>query len=65
MLKRTGLKNSNKPDLVINGNSDTQSKTFFNDAAKLWNVAPNNIRSCKTLNTAKKFIKMYIQTLPI
>ena len=65
VLKRASLKNSNKPDLVISGKSHTQSSTFLNAPAKLWNDAPPNIKACKTLTTAKKCIKVYIQNLPI
>ena len=39
-IKRTGLKSSNKPELVINGHSHTQSNSFINDAARIWNEAP-------------------------
>ena len=52
--KRTGLKISNKPELVIKGTSHTQSLTFMNDAAKFWNDAPRNIIECKTQISAKK-----------
>ena len=63
--KSSGLKISNKPELVIKGTSHTQSLTFMIDAAKVWNNAPRNIKECKTQISAKKFIKLYIQTLPI
>ena len=63
--KRTGLKNSNKPDLVITGKSNIQSLTFINDAGLLWNRAPTNIKDCKTLISAKKLIKQYVLSLPI
>ena len=42
---RMGLKSSNKPELSIKGKSCIQSKTFINDAAKIWNNAPSDIKS--------------------
>ena len=65
VLKRTGLKNSNKPELLINGKTHVQSMTFINDAGKIWNEAPSNIKDSKSLITAKKFIKLFVKTLPI
>ena len=65
MQQRTGLKNANKPELMIKGKSLVQSSSFMNDAAKLWNEAPSNIKDCRTQMTAKKYIKIYIKTLPI
>ena len=63
--KREGLKTSNKPELLIKGKSKIQSQTFVNDAALLWNRAPKSIKECKTLATAKKQIKIFINTLPL
>ena len=37
----------------------------MNDAAKVWNDAPRNIKERKTQISAKKFIKQYIRTPPI
>ena len=65
VIKRSGLKDSNKPDLVITVSSHIQSQTFINDAARVWNSAPDDIKKCKTIGSAKKLIKSYIQTLPI
>ena len=41
-------------DLVLTGHSVKTQSTFTYDAAKLWNKAPNNIKNCKTLFSAKK-----------
>ena len=38
---RDGLKDSNKPDLIISGSSHIQSCTFMNDAAPVWNSSSN------------------------
>ena len=53
VIRRTGLKTSNKPELVIEGISCIQSQTFINDAAKVWNEAPAIMKECKTIITAK------------
>ena len=42
-----------------------QEQTFYNDAARVWNGAPNNIKDCKTIFTVKKHIKTFVQTLPV
>ena len=39
--------------------------SFVFDAAKLWNQAPQAIKDCKTLRSAKNAIKSYCKTLPI
>ena len=62
---RDGLKDSNKPDLIISGSSHIQSCTFMNDAARVWNSAPMAIKDCKTLIYVKKQIKIHVKTLPI
>ena len=64
-LNRDGLKSSNKPDLVIKGRTVTQSNTFINDAASIWNVAPSVLKECKTIRAAKTQIKLYVHSLPI
>ena len=61
VIKREGLKSTNKPDLMIYGSSQVQSQSFINDAARVWNSAPKEIKECKTLFSAKKLIPIYIQ----
>ena len=41
------------------------SKTFKNDAIRIWNQAPDSRKTCESLYTAKKAIKSFIKTLPI
>ena len=41
------------------------TSTFVNDAAKVWNNAPESIKSCVTIQSVKKQIKQYTATLPI
>ena len=65
VIKRPGLKSTNKPELMISGKSYLQSHTFYNDAAKVWNGVPVEIKKCKTLISAKKSIKKFVLTLPI
>ena len=63
--KRQGLKSNNKPELVITGRTLGQSLTFINDAASVWNNAPNSIKSCTSIISVKKQIKSFVKTLPI
>ena len=67
----------NRPELVSQTRSGSSlnlietrvsvvsSKTFINDAKKLWNMAPESIKNCVTLASAKKAIKIYIKTSPV
>ena len=41
------------------------TSTFVNDAAKVWNNAPDSIKGCVTIQSVKKQIKQYTATLPI
>ena len=40
-------------------------KTCIGDAVRLWNKAPETIRSAKSLAIAKKMTKVYCKSLPI
>ena len=51
-------------DLTEVGRS-TREKKFMCDAAKLWNKAPEKIRTSKTITTAKKAIREHCKSLPI
>ena len=51
--------------LVEIGKSGLCSRTFINDAIKLWNNAPSDLKDCKTLYSAKKAIKKFSKSLPI
>ncbi len=44
-------------DLTEVGRSTKAKKSFTCDAAKVWNKAPDKIRTSKTLTTAKKAIR--------
>ena len=65
LIIRQGLKSSNKPDLVITGQSKLQMQSFINDAARIWNLAPASIKDCKSIGTVKYCIKSFVKTLPI
>ena len=52
-------------DLTEVGRSTRAKKSFIFDAAKVWNKAPEKIRTSKTLTTAKKAIQEYCKSLPI
>ena len=47
------------------GTSYRSTNSFIGDATRLWNVAPIEIKSAKTLYSAKLEIKKYVKTLPI
>ena len=40
-------------------------KGFIGAGSRLWNKAPENIKSAKTIGTAKKAIKSYCSSLPV
>ena len=42
------------------------SRSSFNvDAARIWNMAPDQVRSAKSLAEAKRIIKLHTKSLPI
>ena len=43
----------------------TLNGTFINDAAKIWNRAPAEIKDSTSLYAAKNNIKKFVRTLPI
>ena len=45
----------------INGTPNT----FIGDATRLWNIAPDSVTNAKSIQTAKKSVKMYCRTFPI
>ena len=56
-----------QPDKIFDDNSRLKvSKQSFNvDAARLWNLAPIQVKSAPTLNAAKTAILKHVKTLPI
>ena len=51
--------------LVEGGSTCLAKTTFYNDATKAWNSAPESIKACKTIWSAKNKIKKFVKTLPI
>ena len=45
--------------------SKTTQSSFNNDAKKLWNKIPQNIKDCSSLYMAKKAIRQFVKTLPV
>ena len=41
------------------------TSTSINDAAKIWNSAPDDIKNCASIYSVKRCIKAYTATLPI
>ena len=58
-------RSSKKGDVIVNGKTELRQSSFKNDAAKNWNHAPECIKLCKSLHSAKNLIKKFVQTLPI
>ena len=56
---------SNRGDLKIEASTLKSQATFLNDAFKIWNAAPSNIKNSKSLAIAKKEIRKFATTLPI
>ena len=50
--------------LLEHGLTERCKKTFLNDAAHVWNDAPETIKNSKSLYMAKKAIKTFVKTLP-
>ena len=48
-----------------NAKSNAAKECFSRNAAKLWNAAPLNIKSAKSLSSSKTEIKKYCRTLQI
>ena len=58
-----------RPSTTRKWNQDAKSaaakESFSRNAAKIWNAAPQCIKSAKCLNAAKNEIKKFCKTLPI
>ena len=52
-------------DLVELGKSELVQSTYLSDASKAWNNCPDSVKLCKTLWSAKKAIRIFVETLPI
>ena len=64
-LSSMSSRSSSRGDLQVKGKTELRQSSFVNDAANNWNTAPNIIKQSKSLFSAKKEIKKFVQTLPI
>ena len=51
--------------LIESGKSNLLQSTFISDASRAWNRAPDKIKHCNSIWSAKKEIKKYVSTLPV
>ena len=52
-------------DLVEPGRTDLVKSSYINDASKVWNNSPKDIKECTSIWAAKKAIKLFVKQLPI
>ena len=52
-------------DVIQTASSNLSQATFLNDAFKIWNKAPRQLKTCKLLFSVKKEIRNYVKTLPL
>ena len=45
--------------------SEKLRSTFINDGIKAWNLTPESVKGCKTISSAKKVIRIFVNSLPI
>ena len=64
-LSSMSSRSSSRGDLQVKGKTELRQSSFVNDAANNWNTAPNIIKQSKSLFSAKREIKKFVQTLPI
>ena len=48
--------------LLVKHGSDNLRSTFKNDGIKIWNCIPDIIKDCKNLISAKKHIRLLVNT---
>ena len=56
--------NTNGKLFEVNGLNDLKS-TYINNGVKIWNLAPQSLKDCKSLYTVKTEIKKFVKLLPI
>ena len=49
----------------LTASSSVTQNTFINDCKKMWNLANEDIKNSKSLFTAKKTIKKFVNNLPV
>ena len=50
---------------IEQGSTNLISKTCISDAIKVWNLAPIDIKTCNSLYSLKRKVKVFVKTLPI
>ena len=71
-IKKTELKDGMRSSrsisngkLIENEISSRATSTFLNDSTRAWNKAPNSIKNCTSLLSAKQAIEAFVMTLPV
>ena len=59
----TRADNKNRPCEI--GMASVTTKTCISDAVRLWNLAPQKIKSCGSPFQAKREIKTFVKSLPV
>ena len=58
-------RSTNVITLLESRNSSIEEATFIIDAAKVWNLAPQSLKDCKSLFSVKREIKKFAVSLPL
>ena len=62
---RASMKATTSGKLIEEGISSLAQNTYYNDAIRVWNMAPEAIKMCGTIWSAKNEIKKLVKTLPL
>ena len=62
---RCSRSSSNGRLLLSKGKTTLSQATFLNDGTRLWNLAPNEIKTCNSIFSVKGLIKSFVKTLPV
>ena len=57
--------NTNKLTIIESLQTCQSSTSFLNDAARIWNKAPEALKECTSIYSAKKQIKSFASSIPI
>ena len=60
-----GSRSVSQGTLKMTASTVITQNTFINDCKKVWNLSSIDIKNCKSLYTAKKAIKIFVNTLPM
>ena len=62
---RTSTRAVTSGRLIEVGVSTCSKNSFYNDGVKAWIKAPDSIRNCESIWSAKKEIKLFVKNLPV